>query len=624
MRLPSPFIQLPVEFDPDRLAAEIRSIEEHHWRGRTDRDDGNQALVLISAEGDPANDALSGPMRPTPHLHRMPYAMQILEAVGATWGRARLMRLQEQAEVSAHVDLNYYWRDRARVHFPVTTHSAVQFQCGAAAINMRAGECWIFDTWRRHRVVNAGSGERIHLVADTVGGPGYWKLVDGGRVTRESPTPFHPRRIEYRDGVEPVLRYESVNAPEVMSPWELKEICMQLLGDSVPHPALPALQRELLRLVRHWQALWAAHGPAADARSAYRGLLADAQHGLQSAGLTQVGLRNEAALADALRAYVFDVAVRPEPSEASGQQDVHGGPTAANVSVLRHANAESATEAFERPVFIVCPPRSGSTLLFEALAEAPGVYTIGDESHQLIEGVPALHPAARAFESNILSASDAEAESGATLRARFREALRDRHGAQAGDAMRVRMLEKTPKNALRIAFLHELFPDALFVYLHRDPREVLASMIEGWKSQRFVTYPDLPGWEGLPWSFLLTPGWRDLAGRPLHEVVAQQWKATVERVLDDLEALPAHRVCVVEHARMLAHPTMEARRIAEWAGWGWDRDLGVQLPLSRYTLTPPETDKWRRHESDVLQQLAQCASTSRRLEAFCARWAIAA
>ena len=47
---------------------------------------------------------------------------------------------------------------------------------------------------------------------------------------------------------------------------------------------------------------------------------------------------------------------------------------------------------FDRPVFILSPPRSGSTLLFETLARAPGVYTIGGESHRIFESVPTLHP----------------------------------------------------------------------------------------------------------------------------------------------------------------------------------------------------------------------------------------
>ena len=118
---------------------------------------------------------------PTRHLERCPYLQQVLHSIGATWGRTRLMRLSGQAEVTPHVDVNYYWRERVRVHVPIVTQPTVRFTCGDAEINMRAGECWIFDTWRMHNVVNDHALPRIHLVADTVGGIGFWQLVARAR-----------------------------------------------------------------------------------------------------------------------------------------------------------------------------------------------------------------------------------------------------------------------------------------------------------------------------------------------------------------------------------------------------------------------------------------------------------
>ena len=62
------------------------------------------------------------------------------------------MRLSGHAEVMPHVDVNYYWRERVRVHVPIVTQPTVRFVCGDAQVNMRDGECWIFDTWRTHHV----------------------------------------------------------------------------------------------------------------------------------------------------------------------------------------------------------------------------------------------------------------------------------------------------------------------------------------------------------------------------------------------------------------------------------------------------------------------------------------
>ena len=49
---------------------------------------------------------------------------------------------------------------------------------------------------------------------------------------------------------------------------------------------------------------------------------------------------------------------------------------------------------------------------------------------------------------------------------------------RAGCALR--FLEKTPKNVLRIPFIERIFPDALYVFLWRDPRGNLASIMEAW------------------------------------------------------------------------------------------------------------------------------------------------
>src|SRR6185437_6093047 len=100
---------------------------------------------------------------------------------------------------------------------------------------------------------------------------------------------------------------------------------------------------------------------------------------------------------------------------------------------------------------------------------------------------------------------------------------------------------KTPKNALRTPFLAKVFPDARFIYLYRDPKQVLASMMEAWESGGFRTYPQLPDWKGLPWSMTLIPGWRDLIGKPLPEIVAVQWRTITGVLLDDLAALPTDR-----------------------------------------------------------------------------------
>src|SRR5687767_9195280 len=112
--------------------------------------------------------------------------------------------------------------------------------------------------------------------------------------------------------------------------------------------------------------------------------------------------------------------------------------------------------AFDRPVFIVSAPRAGSTLLFETLSLSPSAWTIGGESHGL-EAIPGLNPASRGFDSNRLTAEHADPKTAALVKEFFAQRLRDRASRPPsapadGDpsSRAVRLVEKTPKNALRI------------------------------------------------------------------------------------------------------------------------------------------------------------------------------
>lgn len=586
MKLQVPFVQLPVAFDAERLAAEIAALGDGAWKPHPQGYAGNDALSLIAVGGDPASDAIAGPMRPTSHLLACPYLMQTLDAIGAVWGRSRLMRLSGHAEVAPHADINYYWRERMRVHVPIVTQPTVRFLCGDDEINMAPGECWIFDTWRMHRVINDATRARIHLVADTVGGERFWQHAGRGRVPGRPIPGWQPELVAPDPALRPELRYETFNVPKVMSPWELRDHLAFLLGEALPHPQLALLQQIAARFGSLWQALWSQYGESPDGWPEYRALLDAFAADVRTHG-ADIRYRNGNALPFTAAAMLLRVALADRDEDSGAEIRVPAG-----------GAAPAADPVFDRPVFIVSPPRSGSTLLFETLARLPGVYTVGDESHVQIEGLDALQPAARGFDSNRLDAAAATPQVVAAVRERFRQALRDRDGAPAGDG-RVRMLEKTPKNALRIPFLAQVFPEARFVYLYRDPREALSSMIEAWQSGRFRTYPQLPEWPGPDWSLLLVPGWRALAGRPLEEIVATQWAATTRILLDDFETLPPPRRSAIRYDAFVADPAREVRRLCGALDLAFDAGAVAQLPLSRHTLSVPDPAKWRRHEREI-------------------------
>jgi Sulfotransferase family len=268
-----------------------------------------------------------------------------------------------------------------------------------------------------------------------------------------------------------------------------------------------------------------------------------------------------------------------------------------------------------RSVFVVSPPRTGGTLLFQLLARSPAAWTLPAECGDEIEGIPGLHPRDRGWSSNRLTGEDASGRVVAAVHRRLLAGLSDRDGRRPGPGEEVTLVEKTPKNALRVPFLAAAFPDASFVYLHRRPVETMASMLEGWWSQEFVTYGHLPGWPRLPWSFLLVPGWRRLADRSLAEVVAAQWAGTVGTLLDDLEALDPDRWCPCRLDDLVADPQAEVERLCARLGLAWDTRIAGPLPPSRSTLTPPAPDKWRRVAADLEPVLPLVAAVAARSEA---------
>ena len=559
MRLPTEFIRLPLHFDAARLADEIEQFDESEWRPHPQGYPGNSALSLIAIDGDPANDSVKGTMRPTPHLEACPYVREVLASLGAPIGRTRLMRIDGNSEATPHADTNYYWLQRMRVHVPIVTDPAVRFVCGDKTVHMAPGEAWVFDTFKIHNVINPNPTRRIHLVADTVGSP-YLRALMMGEI---APRPAAP------------LVFEERTFPVVMSPDEQSGL-VRLLGMDDP-----ALLQETERFLDSWRSVWQKHGERKSGWTQYRALLDAFETALGP--FEHVRLDNGLAASEFLRQAIVRASLNPELAVR--------GPEVRRQSRL------------DRPVFVVSSPRSGSTALFETLAQSPSVFTPGGESHRIIEGIDALHPANREWESNRLTEQDATPMIASVLETRFLAELRSRDGNRRFPP-RLRMVEKTPKNSLRIPFLREMFPDAFFIYLHRDPRATISSMLEAWRSGRFVTYPQLPGWAGLPWSLVLVPGWRDVIGKPLEEIVAHQWIEATRTMLDDLEALPADSWSVISYDELTTEPQKAIERVCAFVDIAWDRRLTAPLPLSKTTLTAPEPDKWRRN-GDLIEKIAE-------------------
>ncbi|MGE0580524.1 MAG: sulfotransferase [Steroidobacteraceae bacterium] len=593
MRLARPFQQLAVRFDAQRLREEVEALPAEAWVRHPDGHPGNSALRLISVEGG-ENDLVDGPMQATPHLARSPYLRQVLASFGVVWSRSRLLRLAPGANVPAHADINHHWFSRVRVHIPVRTHPQVRFHCGGESVHMAAGEAWIFDNWRLHGVENASPEARIHLVADTSGSAAFWQFVQRGALqgTDVRPVPYEAGR-EY----EPLV--ERTPPPRVMAPGELELLLLDLRGELAASDDTPASRARLLHYLGMLDAL------ARDWRQLY------ALHGEDPSGWTEFER-----LRDSVRdaAGVLGAGIVAATNRVAGNRVLEARVLRACLSLDRVAARRP-----KRPVFIIAAPRSGSTLLFETLAASRDIATLGGEAHWLIEGIPTLRPGAPGVESNRLSAREATDAVAARIAHDVMANRVDADGRAIGADSALRLLEKTPKNALRIPFIDRIFPDAQFVFLWRDPRANLASIMEAWEAGGWRTYGRLEGFDG-PWSMLLPPAWQAMRGRPLEEIAAFQWESANRIALDDLACLPRERWMSLRYEDLVDDPRGTAASLCRFIGIDFDAALEIRvrgaLPLSRYTHTAPAADKWRRREREVQSALPSVRATWERLEAL--------
>jgi hypothetical protein len=181
---------------------------------------------------------------------------------------------------------------------------------------------------------------------------------------------------------------------------------------------------------------------------------------------------------------------------------------------------------FEKPVFVVGCSRSGTTLVYKVLSMARGIGSLQKESHDFWNS---LHPPdENRWDSHRLGKEDVSERDRVEVARFFFKHI----------GMK-RFVDKTNQNSFRLPYLRELFQDAIFVYVKRDGRDNINSLIHGWrKPEEFATWS-----YALPydvrvdngryrhWSFFLFPGWRAYLNASIEEVCAQQWISANESVL---------------------------------------------------------------------------------------------
>ena len=267
-----------------------------------------------------------------------------------------------------------------------------------------------------------------------------------------------------------------------------------------------------------------------------------------------------------------------------------------------HAPALLTGAELDRPVLIIGPPRSGTHMIFRVLGASGGLaHWRPSEAHEVWEADH--HPAFRGWGSNVLTASDATPETTRRIRREFALVT----------GRRRRLLDKNPRNVLRIGFIDAVLPEARYVFLKRDGRENVNSLINAWRGGRYRTYrlPEphrIPGTDPDWWKFVLYPGWSDDTSGPLEVVCAKQWIASSEHLLAAEETIDPSRWMEVSYEDFTADPVGETERIAKFVDVDFDPDVRGAAEAARTrpvnVVTPPRPGKWRTENPNEIEAIA--------------------
>lgn len=232
------------------------------------------------------------------------------------------------------------------------------------------------------------------------------------------------------------------------------------------------------------------------------------------------------------------------------------------------------------PLFIIGAGRSGTNILRDTLTSIAGWETWPCDEINLI-----WRHGNRDKADDLFGSGEATPYVTAYLRGVF-----ERFGRKTGARV---VVEKTCANSLRVPFLDAVFPDARYVFMVRDGRDVALSAARRWtapvepayllRKLPYVPAGDVPHYamrffrnrlhqmrsqekRQASWGPRF-PGMDEwVRSRPLIDVCARQWAECVDRSDTAFAKIDDDRVWRMSYEKLVANPQAELVALAEWAG----------------------------------------------------------
>ena len=257
------------------------------------------------------------------------------------------------------------------------------------------------------------------------------------------------------------------------------------------------------------------------------------------------------------------------------------------------------------PVFVVGCSRSGTTVTFETLAASSQLLSCGHEIPEFWDSL--WGPQHNGWESEAAGAEAARPE--------HRDAAQRYFYQRLGLG---RVLDKTCINVMRVPFLHRLFPQARFVYIHRDGRDNVSSLMDGWLhdghfglARTLGPFPcpvNIDGGRFREWSFFLPPGWRGYNQSPLEEVCAFQWLTANRMAVDAAKQVPAAQWVQLRYEDIFDRPVEMFREV--FARLDLPFDEAVRNRCAKLNELPtsivkgaPMKQKWKQSNAQAIERI---------------------
>ncbi len=257
---------------------------------------------------------------------------------------------------------------------------------------------------------------------------------------------------------------------------------------------------------------------------------------------------------------------------------------------------------FYRPVFIIGCSRSGTTAVYKTLSLAKELASLHKESHDFWND---LHPPSENnWDSHMLRKEQANKIDHEAVSRYFYRYV----GAR-------RFVDKANQNCFRIPYLNKLFPDAFFVYVKRDGRDNINSLIHGWsRPEEFGAWSqDLPAEVRIDngaymrWCFFLFLEWRNYLSSSIEEVCARQWVEANRSILMAKEQIPGNRWTEIFYEDILSSSKETFQTIFRQLELPFDEEMKlhcesmVKNPYNAFST--PRLHKWRDENHERIGQI---------------------